>query len=867
MDTHPEIGGSSSRSRYFSSFPRRPAKNSENNEYNNSISPFRSRSPTLSPSPPFNTQNRRLQLRNARFRGALLASASASTSTPATASSSRQVSPPQSQAETWRSTLDGSEDDDKENDWAYEGFHTTTASSFSRGPHSRRSSILRELGNSTQRRRSQHTSRVPVTSIFQSQPDSPPWSASFGRPKACVEDQDQAQDTQTHELELDLDWEEKMQLHSTRKASMSSQKSNPFTSLDRIKRPKERNRDGRRDASQYIEHLENQLAATLQDAELADAKTHAARYKALKTEYRILRQELTEWEEKFEARVRDEEAVVAEREAQLKIRIRVLEREAEVKDNKIRELEWEVEKEAQNRRTLEAVTATNRSLERRVDVLTELLAQSPGRVELPPPPPASAADGASSIHGGDGSMCRTPRPKSIFTKIPLSPVRQPLFHPTSEPDASLSDPCKRASGDEDSRVFELASVDSGFDSGPSHSQRTSLLSSHSGPGSATSLPLSPELQLQGKLQYRKRKMRRFPSGCCTLKPLVLPTASAALSPYAPPVNPSASPGSIQQQRLARYFSTLRYSKAGSGYGESLYDDETDGDDADTDAARTDALDSLEGNVANYQSFEEAMAGHDLSFDDTEEFGYSPFAASKSRSPGSEAISYEGGGTVRRRRNRSRQISTLRIGMSPINRIISARQHHASLSWLEKLHLQVPQLLSNVRTLACRILSNAWHSNWRRLGGISWWFLGLLLGTHTRNQWVRYSMVRSARCLGRSEDARTADQEPSTPVSVHHRPGTATSLPSDYTPAIQEWLKFSFTLVLAIGLAIRDGPSTLTCACPPPESDIRSNPDADIMTESEVYQSSPKYRAIRTSLSVLSPSALPRDDEAFDNGLD
>lgn len=837
--------------------PPSTSKNSENNEYNNSISPFRSRSPTLSPSPPFNTQNRRLQLRNARFRGALLASASASTSTPATASSSRQVSPPQPQAETWRSTLDGIEDDDKENDWAYEGLHTTTASSFSRGPHSRRSSILRELGNSTQRRRSQHTSRVPVTSIFPSQLDSPPWSASFGRPNTSVEDQDQAQDTQTHELELDLDWEEKMQLHPTRKASISSQKSNPFTSLDRIKRPKERNRDGRRDASQYIEHLENQLAATLQDAELADAKTHAARYKALKTEYRILRQELTEWEEKFDARVQDEEAVVAERETQLKIRIRVLEREVEVKDNKIRELEWEAEKEAQNRRTLEAVTATNRSLERRVDVLTELLAQSPGRVELPPPPSASAVDGASSMHSGDGSMCRTPRPKSMFTKIPLSPVRQPLFHPTSEPDASFSDPCKRGSGDEDSRVFELASVDSGFDSGPSHSQRTSLLSSQSGPGSATSLPLSPELQLQGKLQYRKRKMRRFPSGCCTLKPLVLPTASAALSPYAPPVNPSASPGSIQQQRLARYFSTLRYSKAGSGYGESLYDDETDGDDADTDAARTDALDSLEGNVAHYQSFEEAMAGHDLSFDDTEEFGYSPFAASKSRSPGSEAISYEGGGggTVRRRRNRSRQISTLRIGMSPINRVISARQHHASLSWLEKLHLSVPQLLSNVRTLTYRILSNAWHSNWRRLGGISWWFLGLLLGAHTRNQWVRYSMVRSARCLGRSEEARAEDQEPLTPVSVNHR------------PAMQEWLKFSVTLVLAIGLAIRDGPSTLTCACPPPESDIRSSPDADTMTESELCQSSPKYQAIRTSLSVLSPSALPRDDEASDNGLD
>ncbi|KAM5463366.1 hypothetical protein MauCBS54593_007574 [Microsporum audouinii] len=832
MDRRPEID--SSRSRY--SHPP-----------STSISPFRSRSPSLSPSPPFNTQNRRLQLRNARFRGALLASASASASAP----SSRQVSPPQSQIETWRSALDEIEYEDKEGAYergtGYERFHTTTSR-----PHTRRSSILRELGNSTQRRRS-HTPRVPVTSIFQTQPDSPPWSASFGRPKASIDDQG-------HEPEPDVGWEEKMQ--STRKASISSQKSGTLPS---IRLPKGRNREGRRDASQYIEHLENQLAATLQDAELADAKTHAARYKALNTEYRILKQELAEWEEKFEARVQDGEAAMAEREAQLKIRIRALEREVEAKESKIKELEWEVEKESQNRRTLEAITATNRSLERRVDVLTELLAQSPTRTELPQPPPITVADGSSM--GNGENMCRTPRPKSMFTKIPLSPVRQPLFQPTSEPSASSADPCKRTAGDEDSRAFELAS-DSGFDScsGPSHSQRTSLLSNQSlhgaaaGPGSATSLPLSPELQLQGKLQYRKRKMRRFPSGCCTLKPLVLPTASAALSPYAPPVNPSSSPGSIQQQRLARYFSTLRYSRAGPGYDESLYDDETDGDDTDTDAARIDALASLEGNTVHYQSFEEAMAGHDLSLDDMDELGHSSFAA-KSLSPGSEMAGYEGG-TIRRRRNRSRKISALRIDTRPVERIVSySARPDASPSLLEKLHLYIPQLLANARTLACRILSNAWHSNWHRLGGLSWWFLGLLLGTHTRNQWFRHSTLRNTKCLGGFRESET--EEPSTPASVNHRPGPATQALSRCTPAIQEWLKFSVTLVLAIGLAVRDGPGTLMCPCSPPEDDTRLNVDA--VPESEVYPPSGRYPSIRTSLSVLSPSALPRDE--FDNSPD
>ncbi|KAK2837013.1 hypothetical protein FQN49_006497 [Arthroderma sp. PD_2] len=847
MDRRPEID--TSRSRYSHS----PSNN---------ISPFRSRSPSLSPSPPFNTQNRRLQLRNARFRGALLASASAS------APSSRQVSPPQSQIETWRSALGGieDEDEDKENDYdhvgstrgaGYEGYHTTANTSTSR---TRRSSILRELGNSTQRRRG-HTPRVSVSSIFQTQPESPPGSASFGRPKVNLQEPEP-------EPEPELDWEEKM--HSRRKASVSSQKSSTFTSLDRLKRPKGRNREGRRDTSQYIEHLENQLAATLQDAELADANAHAARYKALNTEYRILKQEVTEWEEKFEARMQDEEAVMAEREAQLKMRIRSLEREVETKENKIREHEWEIEKDSQNLRTLEAVSATNRSLERRVDVLTELLAQSPTRVELPPQPATTVVDG-SSVSIGEG-MCRTPRPKSMFTKIPLSPVRQPLFQPTSEPDASsFMDPCKRNGSEEDGRAFDLASVvDSGFDScsGPSHSQRTSLLSNQSlygagvGPesGSVTSFPLSPELQLQGKLRYRNRKMRRFPSGCCTLKPLVLPTASAALSPYAPPVTSSSSPGSIQQQRLARYFSTLRYSRAGSGYGEPLYDDVMDGDDADADAdaARIDALDSLEGNAVHYQSFEEAMAGHDLSMDDMDD-PEGAFAA-KSLSPGSDMISYEGG-TVRRRRNRSRQISTLRIDTGSVKRTISARLNPPP-SWIEKLHDYIPQLLANARTLTYRILSNAWHSNWRRLGSLSWWFLGLLLGTHTRNQLFRRSALRNARCHGSPKEEGI--EEVSTPTSFSHQSSSnSAQLLPGCPPAMQEWLKFSVTLVLAIGLAVRDGPGTLMCPCPLPEEDTSSN--IDMMAESEDYPATAKYQSIRTSLSVLSPSVLHGD--VFDDTPD
>ncbi|KMU89081.1 hypothetical protein CIHG_06883 [Coccidioides immitis H538.4] len=72
---------------------------------------------------------------------------------------------------------------------------------------------------------------------------------------------------------------------------------------------------------------------------------------------------------------------MVDRESQLRSKVRALERELETKDNKIRELEWEAEMDHQRLRSLEAVNSTNRSLERRVDVLTELLAQSPSKSE------------------------------------------------------------------------------------------------------------------------------------------------------------------------------------------------------------------------------------------------------------------------------------------------------------------------------------------------------------------------------------------------------------------------------------------------------------------------------------------------------
>ncbi|KAI4126967.1 MAG: hypothetical protein LQ347_004782 [Umbilicaria vellea] len=316
------------------------------------------------------------------------------------------------------------------------------------------------------------------------------------------------------------------------------------------------------EASKYIEHLESQLAAANTRIEALTSpttnKAQSAKLRAITADCRSLQQEVAEWETKFAERVKDEIDHRLEMETSFSTRIRALERDVEVRDSRIEELEWEVETLQQKAKNSEALEITNTNLEKRVDVLTELLAQSPTK-----PEPCSAT---ASPRKSDPSS-RTTRPRSMMPRLPSSPggVRLSLSTATASGFWHSGDPGSHESISESpeplqttlnsenemqsespSRSRHSDSMDSG--SGASSSLRsrqssssrpTSMYSDYCAGAGAWGLPVPPGSDLRNL--NRQRKMRRFPSGSCALKPLILPNATGGPSlPLSAPTRASFS---------------------------------------------------------------------------------------------------------------------------------------------------------------------------------------------------------------------------------------------------------------------------------------------------------------------------------------
>ncbi|KAL1956725.1 hypothetical protein VTO42DRAFT_6875 [Malbranchea cinnamomea] len=797
-----------------SAAPRRPSYRGRSSFAHTSPSPPSASQPDQREKA-FSQQNRRLQLRNTGFRGVLL--------------SSTQITP---QLPGWRSPSPRLEpDENKEN---------SRPSVTSTSPHNQGrisslqirsvSNILLELNNSTQTRTSKRPSAAGLFMFSSPSPSScnrsPPLSPSPDDGRTSMK---------------------------IRESSWNS----PFGSLDRPKRREDSTRAPRRDTSRYIEHLESQLAATLNRVDDADSPVYtaqASKIKSLTAELRALRQELAGWEERFEARVREEIGSMMERETKFRVKIRALEKDVEAKDNKIRELEWEVEMGNRRLRNLEAIKSTNRNLERRVDVLTELLAHAPLRTE--PEPIASPESNPTTS---------TPRPKSMFSRIPLSPVRRPLFQSATEPQ-SIPSILEQASTPPDgsaegpfahSRGLSCVSMESCLDSGLGdscsqmstrtlESQRSSMVSNASSnpPFWGTSFPLSPDFQ--AKLQHRQRQMRRFPSGSHTLKPLILPAAAGALSPPGNLLSPTHAEETPRGRRWSR--------------------DIAQEDDHLPPKAHEATLHALEGSTRHFQTFEEAISGHTLS--DAVGANYSPVGDETpahqvpDTSPYLTAADSSGGlvrrssclspqfsimDTLRRARHMSKGDLTPRsIEARPVSPDVPpptppsrplpfATDLAAELIWLPIRYIKDYFLHSSA--IARRILINAWHANWTTLRRFSWWIFGVVLGRRRRNAWFfkmpgdgimpgsrqqprnhPYLGCQCISCKTHLASGTRLPVEPAHPVALTTSPDDKLGLcksPSAsqrLARSIQLWTRFSLVLVLAVGLAMRDGPASLMCEC-------------------------------------------------------
>lgn len=298
------------------------------------------------------------------------------------------------------------------------------------------------------------------------------------------------------------------------------------------------------EASKYIEHLESQLTAlnTKLDA-LVSPNTNKARVtklRALTVESRSLRHELADWETSFAERVKEGIEQGLEVEAGLKARAQAAEDEGRIKDMKIKELEFENETLHLKLKDTESLEITNANLEKRIDALTSLLVQSPSKFEH--------GSTASSPTKGDPHR-RVPRPRSMLSpaggvRLSLSTIGESTFmNPQSfRSNSSISESPEQTDGhssEGSSRspeaMTELQHTDIFNEDPGSRSSHRSVRSSSSRPtsfhstssygASSWGLPCATDRDGQINLPHRQRRMRRFPSGAGSLKPLILPSAA------------------------------------------------------------------------------------------------------------------------------------------------------------------------------------------------------------------------------------------------------------------------------------------------------------------------------------------------------
>ena len=725
------------------------------------------------------------------------------------------------------------------------------------------------------------------------------------------------------------------------------------------------------EATKYIDHLESELTSlhTKVDALTSPtaAKAQATKLRTLAAQVRSLRNELSGWEAKFDERVADEIHQRSVIEADLKIRIRRLEDEGEMKDIKITELERELESTSTKIKNADSLALTNLELERKNDFLTELLAISPTRFD---------SQSAVSSPGKLVWNQRTPRPRSMLPSVPpsSSDVRRAStsefemvsWHPRNfakttsiaeSPEESQFPPTDGGFRESSQAAWHLRhsrSNESGSDASvffgsiPSSSSRPTSLISTSSFDASLGFPAS-SLD-ESKSVNRQRRMRRFPSGSCSLKPLILPTATVGPSlPASAPLyrtsdTPTMDVSNVSIDPLFGFLSKAEFSSpiitptqparqrsVTAAQKESLTTNkgkpitkldtqvtseslENSVEMAAEAVVKEDDSDCLCGTAQSpkpkrrslqmelEQARELLGMGDEALFmspDVRDDFnrrqivGVDPAVSTVNTGMSSENTP---GNKVGSRRHSSSQITTAtkQVETGTSQKVTSENKTSAPTTVintrfgiLAKLTGLIASLKQDPLILARRILKNAWMSGPSRFGGICWWFIGLLFGFHRRKRKqtadpqtdeeertgniARHHYCaeagragRTKQCLENEYDGSDQANSPSTrpdyeeftetlrspalspdTTSVHS--STSIQFPLQCKDCVEPtsrrnvrlWFKFSLAIVLAVGIAIKDGPGTLLVNIHPESHSVRESRQATTRDSDRSQESAAK----------------------------
>lgn len=538
----------------------------------------------------------------------------------------------------------------------------------------------------------------------------------------------------------------------------------------------------------YIEHLEAQLAAVQNPSspmQTSTGKAQHSRLRSLNAEVKLLRQEIAEWEDKFEVRVHEELELRTDIESKLRTKIIFLEGQLDEFTTRVRELECERDLQAQKLRNVEALRSTNRGLERRIDVLTELLAQSPTKAE--------------TLRSPEMSPSRSPGPRLSRPKSMLSST--PAKHDMAYESRIEND------------VPELAPDDSTVASSVvTKSQRSSTLSHASTVATRWSVPLPFSPELQGRTPGRPRNMRRFPSGTVNLKPLILPATA------------TPAPSSPQRQYLAGEEFPSVYSP----------DSEPELTKEATAFAQEETLAALEGRRSHYHAHEGILSEpeDDNSFSDSPLSGRSRRGVQRYSSTLytelQEAEISESEHSCMRRSSpthsrqstldRSYRLSTSSSRYS--SRAYGKAQFLDYVSTVDLTHGMGNSTDTQNASFIQRVFTGIWRRTARQFGPLSWWIFGIILGSERRSKWSK-SFSSSLRlpfdleaqqrtsssfhiCQACGEKIRYSCR--GTEDYGHKKEGND-GLKGLKRTALM-WARFSIAIVIALARALRNGPESV-----------------------------------------------------------
>ncbi|CUS13560.1 unnamed protein product, partial [Tuber aestivum] len=299
-------------------------------------------------------------------------------------------------------------------------------------------------------------------------------------------------------------------------------------------------------SARYIDYLERQIADTVSQLQSytspTDGTSHAVKMRKLTAETRLLRSELTDWENKFSARVKEEVNARAAVDKSLRAKIKNLEIKLEEAEYRYKTAEVDLEEARAVISDLKGVEEENRMLEFRIEALSELLADS---TRLAQSFGVGRGGFSSAGSSGPGSVVFSKRRSSSLGSPSPSPPRAQLRCATAAAAAitpggentPVESRSRRASREGSTCVLEDYGITDPIEAVLcSMPELTAAGEGGVGRGFGCSEEYETELNPNTALVrasphpppavLRNRRMRRFPSGSSAPKTLILPSAAA-----------------------------------------------------------------------------------------------------------------------------------------------------------------------------------------------------------------------------------------------------------------------------------------------------------------------------------------------------